>query len=228
MKQLLFILLTTYTLVADALPKSIQTTITNIDATGRVQLATSVPKGMSGVVIHNYSNGLFAITHKIISLGNGSATSEPYTATRHENIPTVKTNIQLKDKVILGGFYNNALVIAPNIETYDAITHQFHKTWIHPDAYAVEFMKEGQSAISLESLRRFATINQVGLILIATREGLRILDPISQTFLGQLPLTIKGSKTLNPFFTRFQQQDASLFSFGNREYSDYYQAIKAL
>ena len=228
MNKLLLILLSTYVLLADALPQTIKTTVTNIDRNGQVQLATSVPKGMSGIVVHNYSNGLSAITHSLISQGNSSAHAIAYTATQHPNIPTVKTAVQVNDTVILGNFYNNALVIAPNGRTYDQITKQFQKTWIHPDAYAINFMGESKSAVSLESLKKFALINQVGLVLIVAEDGLLILDPISKVFLSKIAFTPSQEKTLSPFFTRFQQQDTSTFSFGSSNYTNYYQAIKEL
>jgi len=228
MNKLLLILLSTYVLFADALPKTIKTTIVNVAKNGQIQLATSVPKGMSGIVVHNYSNGLSAITHSLISQGNSSAKAVAYTATNHPNIPSVKTTVQVNDTVILGNFYNNALVIAPNGRTYDQITKQFQKTWIHPDAYAINFMGESASALSLKSLKKFALINQVGLVLIADKDGLLILDPISKTFLGKTAFRPSTEKTLNPFFTRFQQKDAALFSFKDINYKNYYQAIKEL
>ena len=228
MNKLLFILLSTYVLLADTLPQTIKTTISNVASNGQVQLANSVPKGMSGIVVHNYSNGLSAITHSLISQGNTSAQAVVYTATEHPNIPTVKTAVQVNDTIILGNFYNNALVIAPNKRTYEQITQKFQKTWIHPDAYAINFMGESQSAISLESLKKFAQINQVGLVLIASEDGLLILDPISKTFLGKTALTPSSEKTLSPFFTRFQQQNTGTFSFKSIDYTNYYQAIKAL
>jgi len=91
MKKLLFILLTTYALMADGLPQRIETIIQSIDANGKIELATAVPQGMSGIVLHNYGNNLSAITQAVISLGETSATVLPYTALLHENIPTIKT-----------------------------------------------------------------------------------------------------------------------------------------
>jgi len=228
MNKLLLLLLSTYILLADSLPQTIKTTISSINKNGQVQLATSAPKGMSGIVIHNYSNGLSAITHSLVSQGNSSAQASVYTATLHPNIPSIQTPLKVNDTVILGNFYNNALVIAPNEKTYNQITQQFRKTWIHPDAYAIDFMGESEHAISLKSLNNFALINQVGLVLIAAEDGLLILDPISKIFLGKLALTPSRDKAINPFFTRFQQKDTATFSFKNINYTNYYQAIKEL
>jgi len=228
MKKLLFILLTTYLLMADSLPQTIQTTIRSVQNNGQVQLASRAPKGVSGIVIHNYGNGLKAITHKVVSLGNGLALATPYTATEHEKIPTIQTPIKVNDRVILGNFYNNVLVIAPNLKSYTQIINQFQRTWIHPDNYAVEFMKEGNPSISLESLKNFATINQVGLVLIATENRVLVLDPMSQSFIGSTPLQLRDRESMNPFFTRFKQKNTSTFSLSNISYTDYFQAVNGL
>jgi len=226
MKKILLLLLTTYSLIANNLPQRIETTIKSIDKGGNIHLSISVPNGMSGIVVHDYGNGLFAITHSLVTRGNGSATFSPYTAILHTNIPSVKTPVQVNDKVILGAFYKNALLIAPDARSYATITKNFKKTWIHPDAYALDFMGEGESAISKETLNKFAQANQVGLVLIVGRDKIFILDPISKLFIGELPLNIKTAKSINPFFSRFEQVDISAFGFSKVKLVDYYQAIK--
>ena len=226
MQKIIFLLLTTYSLIANNLPQRIETTINSIDKNGDIHLATSVPAGMSGLIVHNYGNGLSAITHSLVTLNNGLAKSQPYTAILHENIPTVKTTAQVNDKIIIGTFYNNTLLIAPDAKTYTTLTKKFKKRWIHPDTYALEFMGRGESAISKESLNTFAKANQVGLVLIVSTNKILILDPISQQFIGELPLSTKSNKTVKPFFSRFEQVDVSAFGFSKVNLVDYYTAIK--
>lgn len=214
--------------MANSLPQTIETTVTNVNDNGEIQVATSVPKGMSGIVVHDYGNGLSAITHSVVSQGGSATKVLPYTAIHHENIPTIQTAVKVNDKVILGNFYNNALLIAPNAQTYANITKNLKKTWIHPDAYALEFMREKQSGLTLESLEKFSKANQVGLVLIATKEGLLILDPISKMFLGKQALTLNADKAMTPFFARFDQMDVSVFGFSEINHTEYYQAIEGI
>jgi len=227
MKTILVLLFTSYMLLADALPQRIETSIKSVNHQ-QVQLNNSVPRGMSGIVVHNYGNGLIAITHAVISQGDNRAKIIPYSATLHQNIPSVQTDVQANDKVILGNFYNNVLLIAPDAKSYTNITKRFKKIWIHPDAYALDFMKEGLSAISKNSLQKFAQANQVGLVLIATQNKLLILDPISKKFLGQMPLKLQNNKALKPFFSRFEQMDVSLFGFSKVILKEYFQAVKEI
>ena len=229
MQKILFILLAlSYTLFANALPSSISTTISAINSNGQVQLSSSIPKGMSGIVIHNYGNGLSAITHATISQGGSTASLLPYDAIPHKNIPNIQTEAKASDRVIFGNFYNNALVIAPNRDVYRKITTTYKKTWIHPDAYALDFMKEGETQLTLESLKKFAQLNQVGLVLIATQNRLLILDPISKHFLGAIPMQIDQSNAMAPFYARFGQIDTSVFGFSEKKYTPYFKSVAGL
>ena len=214
--------------MASALPQTITTTIQSINSNNEITLAGSVPEGMSGIVVHDYGNGLSAITNALITGKNGKAQLLPYTAIPHENIPNIKTKSVAKDKVILGNFYNNALVIAPNAKTYNSITKKFKKRWIHPDMFALDFMSKHQSAISFDNIKSFSKKNQVGLVLIATKNTLLILDPISKKFIEKQPLTLSSDKAMNPFYARFEQMDTSEFGFSKVVMSDYYKAINSL
>ena len=225
-KKFLFTLLAmSYMLFANALPSTITTTISNVTSNGQIQLATNIPTGMSGIIIHNYGNGLSAITHITVSKGGSMASVAPYKAISHENIPNIQTAVTKGDKVIFGNFYNNALVIAPNRDVYRKITTTYKKTWIHPDAYALDFMKEGETRLTLESLKKFAQLNQVGLVLIVTSTQLLILDPISEQFLGSVPMQVNQSNAMVPFYARFKQMDTSVFEFSEKNYTPYFQSV---
>jgi len=215
-------------LIADALPTTITTTIANVNSNGEIQLSSSVPAGMSGIVIHNYGNALSAISNATVSKGNGQASLQEYRAILHENIPNIQTLAQKGDKVVFGNFYNNVLLIAPNESTYRAITSRYAKTWVHPDAYALDFMKEESVALNKESLKKFAQLNQVGLVLIVAQNRLLILDPISQQFLGEMPTSSNQEKAMAPFYARFEQMDTSTFGFSNTNYTPYFQSIAGL
>ena len=228
MKKLLLLLFTSHALMADTLPSIITTTVKSIDKNNHIQLASSGLKGMNGIVVHEYGNKLSAITHSVIVQEGNQAKIVDYTDIPHENIPNIQTDVQVGDKVILGAFYNNAMVLAPDAKTYAKITNMYKKTWIHPDAYALDFMMNQQSAINLDNLETFAKANQVGLILIADKDNLLILDPLSKKFLGQTAFSSETSTAMSPFFARFKQLDVSIFGISDIVYTPYYQAIKEL
>jgi len=227
MKKILLILITTYSLFADALPTSITTTVKSLSH-GNIQLSSNVPAGMSAIIIHNYGNGLSAITHTAISLGNDKASLQPNIVIEHKNIPDIQTDVVAGDKVIFGNFYNNALVIAPNQVAYNQITQKFSRTWIHPDAFALEFMKEGETTLTMDSLHRFAKKNQVGLVLVVTSDKLLVIDPLSKKVIGSTALKTNPNTAMSPFYARFNQMNVSLFDFGNKTYPPYFQFVAGL
>jgi len=228
MKKILLILLTTYSLFADALPTTTTTTVKSL-SNGNIQLNTNVPAGRSGIIMHNYGNGLSAITHTTISLGNGQATVQANKAIEHKNIPSIiKTDVAVGDKVIFGNFYNNALVIAPTPLAYKQITGKFTRTWIHPDAFALDFMKRGETSMSMEALKGFAKKNQIGLVLVVTSDKLLVIDPISKKVIGSTGLRTNPNAAMSPFYARFNQMNVSLFNFSEKTYTPYFQSMAGL
>ena len=229
MQKILFILWAiSSTLFANALPNTINTMVSNVTSNGQIQLTTNIPIGMSGIIIHNYGNGLSAITHATVSQGEGRASVVSYEAIPHENIPNIQTAVRKGDKVVFGNFYDNALLIAPNRDIYRKITQSYKKTWLHPDAYAVDFMKDGETKLSLDNIKKFAQLNQVGLVLIVTSTQLLILDPISEQFLGAIPMQVNQANAMAPFYARFKQMDVSVFGFSEKDYTPYFQSVAGL
>lgn len=224
---LVFILITSYALFADLLPTSMTSTVKKV-SNGNIQLSNNVPKGMSGIILHNYGNNLSAITHASISLGNGQAAVEAYSAIEHANIPSIQTPVSVGDKIIFGNFYKNTLLIAPNHTAYKQITQKFQRTWMHPDAFALYFMQEGATHLNMSILKRFAKKNQIGLVLVVTSDKLLVIDPISKQIIGATGLKTNPNSAMAPFYARFNQMDVSIFGFSDKSYTPYFQSVAGL
>ena len=227
MNKFLLIVLSTFILMATDLPQRIKTTIQSINNNSQVLLANSVPKGRSGIVIHSYGNGLFAITHTAISQGGNKATISKYNILKHENLPTIKTDIKQGDQVIFGNLYNNILLIAPNEQSYSSIIKSIKKVWIHPDIYASFLIVNDENKITKKNLKKFAIETEVGLVAIVAKDGLRIFDPISGNYLRKIAINspING-KIQSPFYARFEQISTDIFSENDKkEFPPYYKGI---
>jgi len=228
MKKILFLLLINYTLYANSLPTSINTTITSVTS-DTVQVATSVEKGISGIVVHDYGNNLSAITHTLISIGDKQATIHPYVGLGHENIPNIKNSVVKGDKVIFGNFYNNLLLIAPNEEVYRKTKQTIKRSFIHPDIYAMDLIVYDETKLSLDNLKGFAQRNQVGLVLIAIKDYVMVLDPISSEYLLKFPISTTAKDSISPFYARFDQISNSLFGTEkNQKFLNYYEGIEQI
>jgi len=230
MNKIILMVLSTFVLIATDLPQRIKTTIKSINSNSQVSLANSVPKGRSGIVIHSYGNGLFAITHTAISQGGNRATIGSYSMLKHENLPTIKTAIKQGDQVIFGNLYNNILLIAPNEQSYSSITKSIKKVWIHPDLYASFLIVNDENKITKKNLKKFAIETQVGLVAIVAKDGLRIFDPISGNYLRRIAInTPANSKAQSPFYARFEQISTNVFSEDDKkEFPPYYKGIEKI
>jgi len=230
MNKIILMVLSTFVLMATDLPQRIKTTIKSINNSSQISLANSIPKGRSGIVIHSYGNGLFAITHTAISQGGNRATIGSYSMLKHENLPTIKTTIKEGDQVIFGNLYDNILLIAPNEQSYNSITKSIKKVWIHPDLYASFLIINDEDRITKKNLKKFAIETQVGLVAIVAKDGLRIFDPISGNYLKKIAINNPAnSKAQSPFYARFEQISTDIFSEDDKkEFPPYYKGIEKI
>jgi hypothetical protein len=225
MRKTVWMMLTALPLAAGFFPPTVHTTVTESDGTA-IQLAKPFPAtGMSGVVIHNYGRSLEAITGYITqTAGNGSAVLIAKEIIHHEELPTVRTMIAKGDKVVGGYLYDNVLLLAPDADTYDAVTAKTDKRWIHPDLFATFLSKEGESVPTKENLAKFAKTYQIGLIYIVKRNSAVLFDPISGKTIAQKPLAHTPQKAQFPFFMRFKGFRTGVFSESGN--GDYYQTME--
>jgi hypothetical protein len=225
-KIVFFILLSSLSLLADGLPNSIHTTVQKV-SNGNIELSTNIPAGMSGIIIHNYGNGLQAITHDSISLGSNKAKITQHNAISHKNIPSIQTTVKEGDSIIFGRFYQNALIIAPNQITYQQLTKKFNRTWTHPDLFAMEFMDSSETSLTMDVLKSFAQNHQIGLVLVVTENELLVIDPMSKTVLGRGPFNANKSEVTTPFYARFEPVNTSLFGL-DKTYVPYFKSVSGL
>ncbi|HHH51649.1 MAG TPA: hypothetical protein ENK76_04715 [Campylobacterales bacterium] len=230
MRKIILMILSSLLLMAMDLPQRTKTTIQAIDNKKQVTLTNSIPKGRSGIVVHSYGNGLFAITHTAISQGGTKATIGKYNILKHDNLPTIKTDLKEGDQVIFGNLYDNVLLIAPNQKVYSSITKSIKKVWIHPDIYASFLIVNDEDRITKKNLKQFAMETQVGLVAIVAKDSLRIFDPISGNYLRRIAIntTING-KAQSPFYARFEQISTDIFSENDKkEFPAYYKGIEKI
>ena len=230
MKKIILMILTPLLLISSDLPQRIETTIQAINNKKEIILTNTIPKGRSGIVIHSYGNGLFAITHTAISQGGTKATIGSYSMLKHENLPTIKTDLKQGDQVIFGNLYDNVLLIAPNEQSYSNITKSIKKVWIHPDMYASFLINKDKDKITKKNLKEFAIETQIGLVAIVAKDGLRILDPISGNYLRRISIkTPINNKVQSPFYARFEQISTDIFSENDKKkFLPYYEGIEKI
>jgi len=227
MRKLALIALTALPLFAGFFPATVNTSVASVEKEN-ISLKSAFPvTGMSGVVIHNYSNQLEAITAYITQTSsNGAAKVVDRDIIHHEELPTVNTTVTPGDRVIGGYLYHTVLLLAPDADTYAKITASHHKLWVHPDHYAIFLSKEGESRPTRENLKAFAKEYQVGLIYIVRNGSAVLLDPISGKIVGEKSVAGLPEQAQSPFYMRFDKIDTGWFSSDDQ--GNYYKIMESI
>jgi len=227
MRKIALMALLSLPIFAGFFPQTVHTSVKSVN-NNTITLSKKFPiNGMSGVVIHNYGNDLTAITTRLTQTSDGSVSLVNTNILHHENLPTIKTAIAPKDKVIGGYLYENVLLLAPDADTYAKITSQHNKTWIHPDLFALYLSVEGEDKPTKENLSHFARKYQIGLIYIVRKNSAVLLDPISGKIVSQKSMKGLPAQGAFPFYMRFEQIDSSWFGSDDVK-GNYYDTMQSL
>lgn len=227
MRKIALITLLSLPLFAGFFPQTVYTSVKSVNGE-TISLNKPFPvDGMSGVVIHNYGNNLTAITSRIAQTSSGESVAlVSKDILHHDELPTIKTPISVKDKVIGGYLYDNVLLLAPDADTYAKITSAHHKKWIHPDLFAMYLSAEGEEQPTRENLARFAKKYQVGLVYIVRKNSAVLLDPISAKIVSEQSMTDLPAKGSFPFYMRLKSLNSGWF--GSDVEGNYYNTMKSL
>ncbi|MEA2047727.1 MAG: plasminogen-binding N-terminal domain-containing protein [Campylobacterota bacterium] len=216
-------------LFAGFFPQTVHTSIKSVDGKN-ITLKQNFPiNGMSGAVIHNYGDGLSAITSRITQTSTkGEAILLDADVIDHEALPSIKTSVSPKDRVIGGYLYNNILLLAPDANTYAKITSSRQKKWIHPDLFAVYLSVLGDNRPTKENLASFAKKFQIGLIYIVRKNRAILLDPISGTIVGEKKMSGLPKKGQFPFYMRIKAPESGWFGGSSDTTGNYYNTMQSI
>ena len=214
-------------LFAGFFPQTVHTSVKSVKGNA-ITLKSKFPlNGMSGVIVHNYGNGLTAITSRMAQVSsNGESSLLSADVIHHDELPTINTPVTAGDKVIGGYLYNNILLLAPDADTYGKITSTHNKKWIHPDLFALYLSVQGDDRPTKENLANFAKKFQIGLIYIVRRNAAVLLDPISGKMVGQKSISDLPKEGKFPFYMRFKELDSGWF--GSDVKGNYYNMIESI
>ena len=229
MYKIALIALITVPLFAGFFPQTVHTSVKSVKGSS-ITLNSKFPlNGMSGAVIHNYGNDLTAITSRLTQTSsNGQAVLLDADVIDHESLPTIKTSVSPKDKVIGGYLYNNVLLLAPDADTYAKITASKQKKWIHPDLFATYLAAVGDDTPTKENLASFAKKFQIGLIYIVRKDSAVLLDPISGKIVGQKNMAGLPKAGQFPFYMRLKAIESGWFGGSSDTTGNYYNLMQSI
>lgn len=229
MYKIALISLISLPLFAGFFPQTVHTSIKSVNG-NTITLNSKFPvNGMSGAVIHDYGHDLTAITSRLSqTTANGQAVLLDADVIDHDALPSIRTSVLPKDKVIGGYLYNNVLLLAPDADTYVKITSSKQKKWIHPDLFFTYLAVVGDDIPTKENLASFAKKFQIGLIYIVRQDSAVLLDPISGKIVGEKNMAGLPKEGKFPFYMRLNAIESGWFGGSNDTTGNYYNLMQSI
>jgi len=195
--------------------------------------------GQSGIVIHIYDNDkrMIVANAKVIESNETSSVVEYFKFNDLEQnaIPTTKRKVQKNDILVLNYLYTASLLIAPDLNTFQAIRSNFkYNNFLHSDIFATKLKIDNMPYLTKEYIQKYAINQNLGTIFIVANQNVYILDTKTFKILTSYKIAYDTSKSEMPFYTRVSEIETTNFDielFSNREdlsYDDYYKQLLGL
>lgn len=194
---------------------------------GSIQ-ASQLKVGMSGFIIRHFDDKHSSIIANMrvseINTDTNRALIDisPYDGLRQNFLPSGKWKAKTNDEVVVAYDYERALLIAPNVDTYNALTKSIPNIeWVHPDTFATYLSHEGHPTPLVKDFHNFCTANSVGLLYVQSSDILFTLDCKNFALLETATTPDLKKESMTPFYTRAPKIRANWFGAGSSRLDDY-------
>lgn len=219
--------------------KAIGTKIDNIENNKTTINIGNLIIGQSGIVVHIYDNDkrLVVSNAKVISSNENSSIVEffKFDDLKQDAVPTSKREVSKNDVLVLNYMYNSSLLIAPNLNSFQAVRDNFKlNNFIHSDIFAAKLKVEHNPYPKKEDIQNFAIEQNLGTIFMVIENKVFILDTKTFAILDSYLINYENKESIKPFYTRIEDIEETIFSWsyfdflsGKKDvsYNDYYKKI---
>ena len=219
--------------------KAIGTKIDNIENNKTTINIGNLIVGQSGIVVHIYDNDkrLVVSNAKVISSNANTSIVEffKFDDLKQDAVPTSKREVSKNDVLVLNYMYNSSLLIAPNLNSFQAVRDNFKlNNFIHSDIFAAKLKVEHNPYPKKEDIQNFAIEQNLGTIFMVIENKVFILDTKTFTILDSYLINYENKESIKPFYTRIEDIEETIFSWsyfdffsGKKSvtYDDYYKKI---
>ena len=219
--------------------KAIGTKIDNIENNKTTINIGNLIVGQSGIVVHIYDNDkrLVVSNAKVISSNANSSIVEffKFDDLKQDAVPTSKREVSKNDVLVLNYMYNSSLLIAPNLNSFQAVRDNFKlNNFIHSDIFAAKLKVEHNPYPKKEDIQNFAIEQNLGTIFMVIENKVFILDTKTFAILDSYLINYENKESIKPFYTRIEDIEETIFSWsyfdflsGKKDvsYNDYYKKI---
>jgi len=207
---------------------SISTPLLDVQGQQGAIEAPELKVGMSGFVVRHFDATHSSIIANVrvtkINPSSNRALVEfsPYDGLRQNSLPSGTWIPKAADEVVIAYDYARALLIAPNDDTYAALTASIPNVeWIHPDLYATYLSHQGHPTPLVEDFRHFCTSGSIGLLFVQSADTLFTLDCKNFTLLQTVTSPSVGKNSIIPFYTRVPTIRAAWWGEGSSRLDSY-------
>jgi hypothetical protein len=190
--------------------------------------APDLKVGMSGFVVRHFdaTHSSIIANARVAQINPASNRAiidfSPYDGLHQNSLPSGAWAPKASDDVVIAYDYSRALLIAPNDDTYAALTKNIPNVeWIHPDIYATYLSHQGHPTPLVEDFNRFCTSASIGLLFIQSAETLFTLDCKNFTLLQSTPSNSKNKTSTIPFYSRAPAIRAAWWGEGSSRLESY-------
>ena len=198
--------------------------------------------GQSGIVVHIYDNDkrLIVSNAKVISSNENSSVVEffPFNDLTQDAIPTSNRSVTENDILILKYMYNSSLLIAPTLDSFQAVRENFKlNNFMHSDIFAAKLKVENKPYPTKEDIQKFAIEQNLGTIFFVLDNKVYVLDTKTFTILESYAFAYESAEKQMPFYTRVEDIEESIFNSSffdffsedkKSNYDEYYKRILGL
>jgi len=208
---------------------SVVKNIESIDKRGVFIECDSLKVNQSGFVVRKIDNFDIiikdaVITEKVDNRCKLSLSDSIFIAQRA--LPSIKEEAEVSDRVIFNSFYDKAMIVAPNLESFNKVKRKYADLeFTHPDIFATYLKANRQMMPNREDFKNFCKHLSIGLIILVNNQKEYILDSQSLGVLDSDILEYQ-SEAVTPFYSRAGEFKGSFFSFSDKEnYLTYYEKL---
>ncbi|MGI0407214.1 plasminogen-binding N-terminal domain-containing protein [Helicobacter himalayensis] len=198
--------------------------------------ARDLKVGESGVVLtKNQSSEVIIAQAHITEINNGKATAtfKPFELLKQKFLPTPINEPKVGDEVLFRSFYNRAIAIAPNQETYQYIIKSNPNIqFMHIDLFAAFLQQENTNDPQKKEFQKFCPKYSIGLLFIADSQNIKVFDCQNFAVFGTQEFqdsSILHTEAVTPFFSRItapnKRLGSRLKSNNSKDYFPYYDKL---
>jgi len=195
--------------------------------------------GQSGVVIHIYDNDKRLIVANAEVIESNESTSvikfSKFNDLVQDAIPTSNRTVEKNDILVLNYLYTASLLIAPDLDTFQAIRSNFkYNNFLHSDIFATKLKQDNMPFLTKKYIQQYAISQNLGTIFIVANQNLYVLDTKTLKVLTSYKVSYDAKKAEMPFYTRVadietSNLDIEIFSNNqNVPYDVYYKRMLGL